>query len=71
MAAKKEKPINLLPKDSFAETTLGRVITWFLGTFRIMVIAVELVVVAAFLSRFWLDSKMPISRMKSNKNRLK
>ena len=56
-ALKKEKEINLLPKDSFSETSIGRIILWFLSTFRIMVIVVELVVVAAFLSRFWLDSK--------------
>jgi Tfp pilus assembly protein PilN len=56
-ALKKEKQINLLPKDSFSETSIGRIILWFLSTFRIMVIVVELVVVAAFLSRFWLDSK--------------
>jgi len=56
-ALKKEKQINLLPKDSFSETSIGKIILWFLSTFRIMVIVVELVVVAAFLSRFWLDSK--------------
>lgn len=56
-ARRKEKQINLLPKDNFSESSIGRVVLWFLSTFRIMVIIVELIVVAAFLSRFWLDSK--------------
>ncbi len=54
---KKEKQINLLPKEKINETTLGRSLNWFLNTFRIMVIVVELCVVSAFLSRFWLDAK--------------
>lgn len=54
---KKEKQINLLPKDSFSETTIGRIVLWFVSTFRVIVIIVEFVVIGAFLSRFWLDSK--------------
>lgn len=58
MAAQpKENSINLLPKDEFSSSNLGRILAWFLSTFRIMVILVELVVVLAFLSRFWLDSR--------------
>lgn len=56
-ALPKENPINLLPKDEFSSSDLGRILAWFLSTFRIMVILVELIVVLAFLSRFWLDSK--------------
>ncbi|BCX14499.1 MAG: hypothetical protein KatS3mg088_182 [Patescibacteria group bacterium] len=56
-ALKRQKQINLLPKDKFSESDVGRIVFWFLSTFRIMVIVVELIVVAAFLSRFWLDSK--------------
>ena len=58
MAARKAKDqINLLPKDKFSSSTVGRVLTWLLSTFRIIVIVVEMVVVIAFLSRFWLDAK--------------
>jgi Tfp pilus assembly protein PilN len=56
-ARKKDKDINLLPKDKFASSITGRVLSWLLSTFRIMVIIVEMVVMLAFLSRFWLDSK--------------
>lgn len=53
----KSKHINLLPGDNLQSTTLGRILKWALSTFRIMVIITELIVMAAFLSRFWLDSK--------------
>lgn len=55
---KKTKAINLLPQEAFAKTTLGRTLTWLLSTFRIIVISVEMVVVVAFLSRFWLDARI-------------
>lgn len=53
----KEKQINLLPTDKLSDTTFGRVLLWFLSTFRVLVIIVELFVISAFLSRFWLDAK--------------
>ena len=56
-ALNKENQINLIPRDEFSASQAGRILTWFLTTFRIMVILVELVVLAAFLSRFWLDAK--------------
>lgn len=56
-AQRKSKGINLLPSDKFAKTTTGRVLAWLLTTFRTTVIIVELIVMAAFLSRFWLDAK--------------
>jgi Tfp pilus assembly protein PilN len=49
--------INLLPQDEFASSSIGRVLTWALSTFRVIVIATEMVVMLAFLSRFWLDAK--------------
>lgn len=55
---KKEAKINLLPREEFATSTLGRILSWALSTFRIIVIAVELIVVVAFLSRFWLDARI-------------
>jgi len=56
-ARKKKKGINLLPVDRFSLTTAGRIFKWLLGTFRYIVIAVEMIVMLAFLSRFWLDAK--------------
>lgn len=57
MRLKKIKLINLIPESSFESKTLGKVLKWMLTTFRIMVIVTELVVMSAFLSRFWLDAK--------------
>jgi len=58
MAARKKKSlINLLPEKEFAGSTLGRVLAWLLSTFRYIVILTEVVVIAAFISRFWLDAK--------------
>lgn len=50
--------INLLPQDEFGQTTLGRTLTWALSTGRIIVILTELVVISAFLLRFFLDVKI-------------
>lgn len=55
MAAKTAKHINLLPKEDFERTTLGRIMKWALTSFRFIVITVEFVVIAGFLFRFWLD----------------
>lgn len=57
MPIKKAKQINLLPQDDFQSSTFGRVLKWALSSFRVMVIVTELVVMSAFLSRFWLDAK--------------
>lgn len=56
-ARKKSAKINLLPQEEFAASTLGRILTWILTSFRYMVIVTELVVILAFLSRFWLDAR--------------
>jgi len=53
----KSKTINLLPQEEFDVSTLGRILKWAMGTFRIIVIVTEMIVMAAFLSRFWLDAK--------------
>ncbi len=55
MRTNKRSFINLLPKEDFERTTLGRVVKWALTSFRFIVIVVELVVIAGFLFRFWLD----------------
>ena len=56
MSARKEE-INLLPQKGFEATTAGRILAWILSTFRIIVIITELLVMVAFLSRFWLDAQ--------------
>ena len=53
----KNKSINLLPQEEFNISTTGRVLRWATGTFRIIVIITEMVVMGAFLSRFWLDEQ--------------
>jgi Tfp pilus assembly protein PilN len=56
-ATKKKNEINLIPQDKFAASTVGKLLNWLLSTFRVIVIFVEMVVMIAFLSRFWLDAK--------------
>jgi Tfp pilus assembly protein PilN len=53
----KNKAINLLPQEEFEVSTIGRILKWAMGTFRIIVIVTEMIVMGAFLSRFWLDSQ--------------
>jgi len=53
----KNKAINLLPQEEFDASSMGRVLKWTTGTFRMIVIATEMVVMGAFLSRFWLDAQ--------------
>ena len=53
----KNKLINLLPKDEFETSVFGRILKWALSSFRVMVIITEIVVMSAFLSRFWLDAR--------------
>ena len=55
--AKNKSTINLLPQEEFDASILGRTLKWAMGTFRIIVILTEMVVMAAFLSRFWLDAQ--------------
>ena len=57
MPKKRQRQINLLPIDEFEGSTLGRVLKWALSSFRVLVIVTEMIVMGAFLSRFWLDSK--------------
>jgi Tfp pilus assembly protein PilN len=53
----KNKSINLLPQEEFDVSILGRTLKWAMGTFRIIVIVTEMIVMGAFLSRFWLDAQ--------------
>lgn len=54
MSASKKK-VNLLVREGFEYTSLGRILAWSLGAGRVIVILTELIVVLAFVSRFWLD----------------
>lgn len=54
---KKKSAINLLPQEEFEASTMGRLLRWAMTTFRYIVIVTEMIVMGAFLSRFWLDAK--------------
>jgi hypothetical protein len=58
----KNKPaeidINLVPKDPFYDTLVGRVLKWALSAGRYIVIFTELVVIASFATRFTLDRQL-------------
>lgn len=53
MSAKKQ--ISLLPDSHRANTFTSRLIDWITSVVRVVIILTEFFVVAAFLSRFWLD----------------
>ena len=57
MAARKKK-INLLPKDEFDRSFLGKFLKWALTVGRYIVIGTELVVIGSFLARFSLDRQV-------------
>jgi len=57
MPKSKKGLINLLPQEEFDASIVGRVLKWAMGTFRIIVIVTEMIVMGAFLSRFWLDAR--------------
>lgn len=57
MPATKLGKINLLPKDSFEFSTLGKILKWALTTGRVLVVLTEFVVILAFGSRFYFDKK--------------
>lgn len=50
--------INLVPKDPFFETNLGRAFQWALTAGRYIVMFTELVVVLSFATRFYLDRQV-------------
>lgn len=58
MSAPKVKKVNLLIREGFEYTTLGKTLSWLLSAGRTIVILTELVVIIAFLSRFWLDKNL-------------
>lgn len=58
MAAPKPKKINLLVQEGFENSQIGKILAWLLTVGRAIVIVVELVVICAFLSRFWFDRQL-------------
>lgn len=60
MPANKHKylHINLLPKDAFAQSGVGKFLNWALSTGRYIVIFTEMIVILTFLSRFTLDRQL-------------
>lgn len=50
--------INLLPKDPFFETVLGKTLKWALSVGRYIVIFTELIVIVSFITRFSLDRQV-------------
>src|SRR5690554_2981690 len=50
--------INLLPKDPFFETVVGKTLKWALSAGRYIVIFTELIVILSFLARFTLDRQL-------------
>ncbi len=52
-----KEEISLLPRQGLEGTPLGRLIDWLLSSGRYIIIFTELIVIGAFLSRFWLDRK--------------
>ncbi len=56
MAAKK-KEISLLPDSENSNALVNKLLRWVTTVGRAIIIVTELVVVSAFISRFWLDRK--------------
>lgn len=55
MAAQTQGRVNLLPTDRFEYSNFGRFLRWTLTIGRYLVVVTELVVIIAFLSRFYFD----------------
>lgn len=50
--------LNLLPKDPFLSTPIGKLLQWALSVGRYLVIFTELIVVLSFATRFSLDRRV-------------
>lgn len=50
--------VNLVPKDQFFETAIGRSLKWTVSVGRYIVIFTQLVVILSFLTRFILDRQV-------------
>jgi Tfp pilus assembly protein PilN len=54
----KSAQINLLSKGDFSSTPLGQALRWVLGAGRWIITITQLIVISAFLSRFYLDRQI-------------
>ncbi len=54
---KPKKEISLLPEDIDLNSTSSRILRWVTTVGRVVIIVTELIVIGAFLSRFYLDRK--------------
>ncbi len=52
-----KKEVSLLPDSENSASIISRTIRWLTTVGRVVIIFTELIVVSAFLSRFWLDRK--------------
>jgi len=50
--------INLLPKDTFEQTPTGKFLQWAISVGRWIVVFTDLILISAFLSRFYFDTKL-------------
>lgn len=50
--------INLIPKDEFEDSSLGKFFKWAVSVGRWIVVFTEFIVICAFLSRFYFDTKL-------------
>lgn len=53
-----KRQINLLAKDTFEDSSLGKFLKWAINAGRWIVVFTDLVVISAFLSRFYFDTKL-------------
>jgi len=53
-----KRQINLLIKDTFEDSPLGKFLKWAIGAGRWIVVFTDLIVISAFLSRFYFDTKL-------------
>jgi Tfp pilus assembly protein PilN len=49
---------NLIPKDPFFESTLGRILVWATNAGRYILIFTEFIVIISFVARFTLDRRL-------------
>jgi Tfp pilus assembly protein PilN len=50
--------VNLVPRDPFMDTFLGKFLTWALSVGRYLVISTEMIVILSFMSRFTIDRQI-------------
>lgn len=62
--------VNLVPKDPFFQTILGRSLKWALSIGRYIVIFTELVVIVSFATRFTLDRQVTDLNASINQKRM-